>query len=208
MILMRVATVLGMCEINPYGDGACTEGGWYPVNSASFGFESAGSESSEVTSQNGKSGASASQKKTAASSEGSKDSEIKIEKNVDFSTANLMKVAMNCRSKRGKDKMTLTDADIHFVGTTRRDDGIHTWAFLRIHLEAVVIKSWNLSASGDQRPTESITLGYEKIAMCYAGTADARIQDAKQNAGWDQAQNKDWPLSEIAFTKFFPDFPS
>ena len=127
---------------------------------------------------------------------------MQVSKAVDMATVNLMQLAMEARMQPTGNELPLV-ADIHFIGSVDSEDGLHTFTFLRIHLESVEIKGWSISGSGDERPTESLTLGYEKAAMCYQSTPDGRLKDPKIKAGWDQKANKTWDTT----SSYYPDFP-
>ena len=94
--------------------------------------------------------------------------------------------------QRAKEKVA-KELDIHFVGSLRGADGQRgIFTFLMIHLEDIKIRSWNVSGSGDDRPTESLDIRYEKMAVAYYGTLDGEIQDACEKAGWKQGEMEWW----------------
>ena len=210
MILMRLDKVVGSCHIRGYDSLTWAEGGWFPVDSVSFGFNP---QSATPESKDGKNpGKGAGNHSPRPSSNGGKDTdeeftEMRVAKQVDCATANLMTLAMEAKMKPAEKKSKLK-ADIHFLGSVEggKSSGIGVHTFLLIHLEAVEIKGWNINGSGESRPTEDITLRYEKAAMCYHGTPDGKTKKPNLTAGWDQSANKQWPISEIS-SDYFPRYP-
>jgi type VI protein secretion system component Hcp len=74
--------------------------------------------------------------------------------------------------------------------------------YMLITLENVLVKSWNITASGDDRPSESISLWYDKAAMRYYRTKDGKVWIGGQVSGWNQKENKEWIEVEIS-NKYF-----
>lgn len=126
---------------------------------------------------------------------------LSIDKTVDSSTLYLMHKAIQDRSTG--DSSALTSAVIHFVENIpdydkSSKDGTSSFPFLKIKLGNVLIKNWNLSASGSgDRPTESIELWFSQVAMAYwTVKGGSTIQVVKYGPkGWDQMEHKDWPSS-------------
>ena len=96
---------------------------------------------------------------------------LSIDKSVDCSSLYLMHKAIQDRG--ASDSSDLTSAVIHFVENIpdydkSSKDGSSSFPFLKIKLGNVLIKNWNLSASGTgDRPSESIELWYSQVAMAY-----------------------------------------
>mgnify|MGYP003572201049 CR=1 FL=1 len=64
--------------------------------------------------------------------------------------------------------------------------------FLRYKLERPIIKSWSIDASDDDRPTESVSILYNKIHMEYFATEDGKTYTSAGNKGWDVVTGKSW----------------
>jgi type VI protein secretion system component Hcp len=70
-------------------------------------------------------------------------------------------------------------------------------------LKPAFIKTWNVNGSEDGRPTESITLWYRQIGICYKtyksdGKGGYEYGTPKY-AGWDQVKNIAWTPSDSDF---------
>ena len=64
--------------------------------------------------------------------------------------------------------------------------------FLRYVLERPIIKSWSIDASDDDRPTESVSILYNKIFMEYFATQDGDNYVRVDGKGWDVVTGKAW----------------
>ena len=217
MIVMRIDRVLGSCKIHNYDTEG--EGGWFPLASVNFGFtpktdtvQSGGSAGGNPTGSRGGgnhrgNNADSRNQGGANGGQGDKFTEMSITKAVDVATVPLMQLAMDSRSDSGNKPAdsAVTIADIHFIGSVNasQSEDIYTFTFLRIHLDTVRILNWSVNGSGDERPSETVTIGYEKAAMSYQPTPDAKTIQAKGQAGWDQKEHKKWNT----VTAFYPNFP-
>ncbi len=222
MILMRLTAVMGLCEIVPYQDKSFQQqgGGWFPIDNISFGFKPDSDRGARggASSKGGvpSSGGTASAGRNASAGGGGgvgQDeafSELQISKKVDMATVDLMRLAMAQKRRRAGGQVggipEEIEADIHFVGTHAGERGstVHTFTFLRIHLELVEVKGWGINGDGDSRPGESLTLGFERAEMCYQSTPDGIFKDPKNMAGFDQ-KTGDWWHKQTAFYPNFPD---
>lgn len=218
MILMKLNKVLGVCDIEGYSGNKEKVGGWFPVESVSFGFNPQANQSTPTgatpsgSTRNAQTGArNAQPAATPGANQGSDNTStftaMNVSKSVDMSSINLMKLAMECRGRPGAQdqvKQQALTADIHFVGSLGipgRDSYIFT--FLRIHLDTVTIEDWQINASGENRPQENFKLAYEKAAVCYSKTKDGS-DITKVQFGWDQKENQEWHV----VTDDFPDGPA
>ena len=117
---------------------------------------------------------------------------MSISRKVDSSTVNLMQLAMHARAKPAQSlELSPITADLHLIGAmTVEDKNIYTW--VKIHLETVHVTDWEISADGDDRPTETVKIQYGRAAMCYQGTPDGVLLDSTIDDGWDQWTNERW----------------
>jgi type VI protein secretion system component Hcp len=107
-----------------------------------------------------------------------------------------------------KDKRELLrKADIHFLHSVmgnKSETILRTiFPYLMITLEDVLVTSWNITGSGDDRPTESLTLKYDKAAMRYYRTKKGDVWTGGTPAGWNQMTNFDWTEAETSGIEFF-----
>ena len=181
MIVMRVDNVSGSCQLAGYDK---SKECWFPVDSVSFGFDNADSNSFST------------EDLETDTAEG-EASQLSISKAIDSATCDLMMMAMQARlQSKTKEKKTLA-ADIHFVETAQ---GGRPVAYLRVALANVQIQSWSLSGSNDGRPTEDVTLRFDKAAVQYQATSDGKTFAPAGKKGWDQVNNKAW----LPKTSYFP----
>ena len=68
--------------------------------------------------------------------------------------------------------------------------------YLMITLDRVLIKGWEISAQGDDRPTENLTLWYDRAAMRYFRTTDGKVWNSVEPKGWDQHADEEWIPSD------------
>jgi type VI protein secretion system component Hcp len=195
--------------------------GWFPIESFNFGFDDKGDSSA-----GGAAGHGAPAKAPAAASKpaggaapgkgGKKEfSQLSMEKQVDTVTCLLMELAMSeVGTKKGTDskQQTKLEVDIHILSSVQLEQKVERFVFtnLMIHLEAVNIVSWQIRGSGDSRPTESVTLRYDRAAMIYVRTPDAKAFDPLIGPkGWDQTNSKtftdgDFNWSSSKWEEFLP----
>jgi len=178
MILINIAGVPGDSQIPGYKDKD-----WFSVDSFSFGItretkESAKAGTDDITIGVGELG------------------ECSFEKTTDRGSFMLMQQSISGGP--------LTSAEIHFVQTKNNKDGKQAvFPYLMFKLLPCFIKTWSISGSEDGRPTESVTLWYQKIAMTYYSySKDANgvyVEKQEGTAGWDQVVNNAWdtPTFEI-----------
>lgn len=218
MILMRLDGIEGkFCSITggqeKYHYGTDNVG-WFPIESMNFGFQTVTESAADKTSGTPQTGGTRSGPQPppapkAPPAKGGKAggesfTTITVSKFVDGTSTALMKFAMEDRKKTKADEKKLRKADFHFLHSVVGDrseigkpteygrSGRFVFPYLMITLESVLIKGWNITASGDDRPTETLELWYDKAAMRYYYTNDGRVWNGGHAAGWDQSKNDEW----------------
>ena len=121
------------------------------------------------------------------------EQELSIEKSVDAATVYLMYLAMKGRS--GSTESGFFFVDIHLIQAST--DGGPVTAFLKIRIENAMIKEWDIDASGDDRPTESLRIWFNKAAMKYRTSEDGVTFNTHGPLGWDEQGNKDWKPQKL-----------
>jgi hypothetical protein len=182
--------------------------GWFPVDSFSFGLhkkedksDQGGHSAPHAGSTNSSAGSHSPTPGGGKGGDGERP-ELSIEKSIDTATCSLMMLVMAERSSKkgvGKKATPLT-ADIHIItSVARKLDEHFIYTSLMIHLEAVDVKSWTIHGSGDSRPTESVVLRYDRAAMIYFSTTEAKTFHRVGPYGWDQTANKafDWSVGKM-----------
>ena len=169
MILIRISTIKGDSKISGYNDGT-----WFSVDSFSFGVERDTKESAKV---------------------GTDDLTIGVgmlnacefNKSTDVGTSTLMQYSISGGP--------LSFAQIYFVQTKQ---GGAVFPYLMLRLEPCFIKTWKISGGEDGRPTEDVSLWYQRIALEYRSysrnDAGQYQYSAGYNSGWDQTINAPWSV--------------
>lgn len=206
---------IGGIRMSPYNG---ERDGWFPVDGFNFGFK----EQQQDAAQAGAPAAHGAPGKTAAPPPAAKGApgakggkpqdfaEITITKQVDTASASLMYLCMKERkSKKGtsKEQETPLEADIHVVSSLAlalEKGDRSTYTSLMIHLEAVNVLNWEIQASGDARPTETVRLRYDRAAMLYVGTKDGQVFHFDPPKGWNQTENKEFVWNTGKMEKYFP----
>lgn len=187
MIVARISTVNGSCTIPGYDK---KEDRWFVVESIDFGFEKEDPFERVV-----KRALDGGKDTTLQKKDSSRETTITITKSIDAASCDLMFQAMSDRFHApGSEQKTPIVADIHFVqnldhemelkGGRQQKGGVI--AYLRIAMETVKVKSWNISASADGRPSETVTLWFEQLAMRFQHTVDGRVYKDAGERGWNQ----------------------
>ena len=223
MILLRIEKIGGInCDIEggqPQYAYNKSDEGWMPIESMTFGFQSSSDakggakKGATGTQAVGKQGAQPTQSAPIAGANPSGDSgneafsEIQISRFVDTVTPQLMQFAMEDRRKKKGDGSKMRKADIHFLHSVMGRNSEKTlrtvFPYLMITLEDVLVSSWNITGSGDDRPTESLQLKYDKAAMKYFRTKTGKDWIGGQPAGWDQLKNDFWSQTETDNIVYF-----
>lgn len=221
MILMRTDALDGKyCDIEGGGKMAKYEygsvgAGWFPIESVSFGFQSrdkmAAATAAKANTQNNGRGRAATPQISAATGAatagaaggGAKGEEephtLSISRFVDRVTVQLMDFAMQDRKATKADEDALRKVDIHFLHSVHvygkhsaAEEDQYIYPYLMIALDRVLVKGWSISAQGDDRPTESLELWFDKSAMRYHRTNDGKNWIGAEPKGWDQHDDKAW----------------
>jgi type VI secretion system secreted protein Hcp len=109
-------------------------------------------------------------------------SEIVIQKSADAASISLFKSFLTGEHLQGK-------VEIDFVQTQHGAGGTAV-PYLKYELTNVLITSYALSSGGD-RPTESLSLNFQKIAATYTGQVPgATVGAAPPSVGWNLAAQK------------------
>ncbi len=173
MILVRMDRVTGDVKIPGYEK-------WFVAESIGFGVgKSVESGESKQDVEIGK----------------SESQELTLDKSVDAATVYLMHGAMKGRTEAGNSGFY--SIDIHVV-QSRYDEQENSTSkssvkpFLKIRIENAIIVGWDLSASADERPTESLRIWFNRAAMKYRASSDGKTYDTYGPLGWDEQANKDW----------------
>jgi len=198
--------VSGSCKIDRYSG---EKHGWFPIEGFNFGFDDKGDSAPAGAAGKGapaKAPAAAHGQAAggAAPGKGGKQfSQLSMEKQVDTVTCLLMELAMSeAGTKKGTDskQQSKLEVDIHVLSSVQLEQKVDRFVFtnLMIHLEAVNILGWQIRGSGDGRPTETVTLRYDRAAMIYVRTPDAnKVDPVIGPKGWDQTNSK--PFSDGDF---------
>jgi len=168
MILMRLGKIKGDCVIEGYKD-------WIALESMSFNV-----------------GKNIETKNKGLDIEIKKNDEpqsVSVDKTTDCSSADLMYRAIKDRTPDANDNPV--SAEIHFV-EVRDGKKRDIKAYLKIKLGRVLIKGWSINGDQDGRPSESIDLTFDQLAMEYNATTDGKIFTRFGPRGWDTAAGKDW----------------
>jgi len=202
----------GSCHIARY-DGK--DDGWFPVDSFDFGFNPKQDESNEPGAQRpaqatgAKQGPPAHPQAPGGGKKGDKKdfAELQISKQLDTATLSLMLLAMQERkAKKGVgEKSTVLHADIHTISSMSfaKQDRFH-YTSLMIHLEAVNVQSWKINGSGDSRPTENVSLRYDRAAMIYVSTGQGKDFLVVGPKGYDQTANEPWTWNDSEMRRYYP----
>jgi type VI protein secretion system component Hcp len=207
---------VGSVRVVPY-DGK--KDGWFPLDSFNFGFlehkdEANAAPAAKGAPAKGGTGTHSTVPTAPAGGKGDKGekkdrAEMSLSKQVDSVSSSLLFLAMQERkSKKGtsREKELQLEADIHVVSSLQAgaEGDRSTYTSLMVHLEAVNVVDWQLSASGDSRPTETVKLRYDRVAMIYIATADGKVFRVDPPKGWDQTENKPFEWDTSLIEKYYP----
>jgi type VI secretion system secreted protein Hcp len=107
---------------------------------------------------------------------------VQLGKSMDIASVYLMQNAIAGKS--------FGTAEIHFVESQGVEEGAYK-VYLEYKLDRAIIKSWSISASGDDRPEETVAILYNKIKMKYTPFDGAKAGPAHEK-GWDTIAGKAW----------------
>lgn len=164
MILIKNANVTGDSQITGYEK--C-----FAVTSFSFGSE-------RELKDSGKAG-------TADINIGMVDlQEISCSKSMDVSSYMLARKAISGSS--------IGNTDVFFVQTIEESNNRKNVCYLQFKLHNTFIKTWSISGSEDERPDESFTMWYNKVAFVYFTSPDGVKYELAGEAKWDKVSQKMW----------------
>lgn len=162
MILMKIDGVAGDNKVSGY------DSNWFAVDSLNWAIERELKESAKAGTRDINVGVAEIQPVT-------------LGKSMDKASADLMYASIS--------KGSLGTSEIHFLNT-KEDGGLVIT--LKFKLAGVIIKSWSISGSEDERPTEEFALEYNKIFMEYYMTEDGKTYASGGSRGWDRVGNASW----------------
>ncbi|MFT5301541.1 MAG: type VI secretion system secreted protein Hcp [Mariniblastus sp.] len=86
-------------------------------------------------------------------------------------------------------------AEIKFVQTiTDADSNQQNVVYLHMVLDNVFVKTWSVSGDEDDRPTEELSLWYNKIAFNYYTTKDGTTFENTGICSWDSVTQVPWEV--------------
>ena len=171
MILVRIDRIKGDVRIEGYKD-------WFIADSIDFGV----GRKVEVVDTSGKD-----------IEEGKvEEQELSISKSVDVASVYLMHAAMKGRTEVASSRPVSVDIHLAQIMQSNASSSRSVQAYLKIRIENAIITNWDIEASGDERPSESIKLWFNRAAMKYRASADGKVFETHGPLGWDQQENKDW----------------
>jgi hypothetical protein len=176
--------------------------GWFPIESFDFGFNNRDEDKGPAQTPPGPGGKPAGNMpahgpKTGGSGDKKKEdlAVMNIAKVVDATSVSLMQLVMEERkSGLGRNEKKPIEVDIHVISTISLEDMDEPMTFtsLIIHLEAVNVTSWKINGTGDSRPTETVTVKYDRAAMIYVELDKQRNRFPYGPKGWDQNSSKSY----------------
>ncbi len=118
--------------------------------------------------------------------------ECSISKSMDSASTDLAKKAISGGS--------CGTAEIKFVETIESAGKNFNQVYLWFKLDNAFVKTWSVSGDGDDRPTEDVTLWYNKIAFVYFPTPDGVNFGPGIDVAWDQVKNAKWTQHAMELT--------
>ncbi len=177
MILIQIEGIKGDCMIPGFDDTAHPDNAYFTAESFGFGVEREFADSAKGGTADLNIGVGELQ-------------ECTISKSMDTSSAYLCRKAISGSSCK--------TAEIKFVEAITKDGNTRkNIVYLHFKLDTVFVKSWSMSGDGDDRPTEDVTLWYNRIAFAYWPTTDGKNFPTRHEVKWDQTKSKQW--SEVTF---------
>lgn len=119
---------------------------------------------------------------------GTEDVNVGIAEMQECSMSKNMDAASMVLAKSGIAGASLGTAEIKFLQTF----GDKNICYLQFKLDNAFIKTWSISGDADERPTEEITLWYNKIAFIYFTTKDGKEFKATPDCAWDASKGAVW----------------
>ena len=110
---------------------------------------------------------------------------ISLNKSFDCSSADLMKYACGGGKICDKAEIVLIASGADMADAAKN-------VYLKFTLDSPLIASWNISGGEDERPGETVTLWYYKIALQYYSFDGKSYIKSGSPRGWDRQGNKEW----------------
>lgn len=164
MIFMQLPGISGDVVLSGYD-------GWIAVDSVSYGVDRDVMESGKAGTEDINLGVA-----PAAA--------IRVSKGLDDASTQLMQLSV---AGTGLSKA----ATIHLVEQAGTPDA-KPIVYLEIKLDRPIVKSWEIHAAEDDRPSEALDLLYSRIAFKSWTIADGRRAQEPRVNGWDFVYNKPW----------------
>ncbi len=174
MILIKIDGIAGDCNINGFKD-------YFTAESFSFAVEREFAESSKG---------------------GTQDINIGVGELQECSISKSMDTASAALARRAISGSSCQTADIKFVESimNSKNEAMNA-VYLQFRLDNVFIKTWSMSGDADSRPTEEVSLWYNKLAFMYFPTADGKTFPRGYDCGWDQVKAKVWSPEDAGLNK-------
>lgn len=141
---------------------------WFPLMSAAFSF------TSESWNEESLPGIDATKTPSRPKKKERPQNVVQCSKPIDVATSDLMYLSVFDKLKDRQGTSKEPDplaADIHFLevaaGSLEASKKSGPVPYLKVALEEVTLEGWSLDGSGDERPSESFALKFEKIAIQY-----------------------------------------
>ncbi|MCM2369878.1 type VI secretion system tube protein Hcp [Aporhodopirellula aestuarii] len=175
---------------------------WFPLSDANFSFSFGSTAKTpdykKIASLNTEAEVRKELTGTTAVGSGKAENTVSCSKFVDVATSALMYLSVFDKLKIESNSRDDLAAEIHFVEASSafakeaNKSKVAVTAYMKVALEDVVVDSWSLSGSSDDRPTESFSLKFDKFAIQYA-QIDEKGNFRPSNAkGFSQEELKDW----------------
>jgi len=172
MILVYIEGMLGDCKIKGFDK-------YFSAESFSFGVEREVAESGKA---------------------GTGDINIGVGELQECSISKSMDTASTMLARRAISGASCGTAEIKFVESTEVKGERFNVVYLHFKLDTCFIKSWNISGDADDRPTEDVTLWYNRIAFNYWATTDGMSFVGTSEVEWDQVAAKRWKPADASAT--------
>lgn len=127
-----------------------------------------------------------------SSKAGSSDINLGVGDPQECSISKTMDIASPYLARKAIAGSSCGTAEIKFVQTMEESNNRHNVVYLHFKLDNAFVKTWSISGDGDDRPSEDITLWYNKIAFGYYSTKDGKVFTNHGICSWDQVENKPW----------------
>jgi len=164
VIVVKMKGIPGDCDLEGY-----SKGEWFVADSLKYGTEDPDKAKDALTAS---------------------FQVCEIKKSVDAATCDLMRAKMNGNAYPIVEARFIETA----ISSTKANETIN-FPFMMIKLGNVHIAQWEMDAATgekDDRPTETIKLWFNKLAMKYFSTEDGKNFKQHNTRSWDVESNSDW----------------